>query len=635
VDPSDDLVLVEHAFNSDGLAGTNYANGISRGFGYDESSALTDSWSSRWKSGPVCDELLASTGSATPTLWEAINCLDLPEDRSYVLRGACGSYGTVEWDGTPNLLGTQDCIDVVDQPLASSAHVGGLGWQLDFDFCRQLRLDMQSANYPWDWANDMTPDAAADAIIAYNQAGGGDPFEDVQHAWYACASQRLTERYVLANYRELGVTLDGSPYVPLANQQSNSAGNRAVGSGLLHYHGSGLVNTVNPPYDALPGRGEFSYDSLGNIVSAGLYPSCGSPDLWPSLWCHTPQDTFTYNPEHNRLLHAKGISYSYDEAGFVTQRGDAYFDWHPNGRIRTYLHLGMGGESFSWDSLGRPVRRDAFDENAELTTTRYLFGGQVEADTAGQPQVLDTKHVRLALDGSGEHTYRHFDFRGNVQFTTNHVGDVETRFTYSAYGLDPTKGTHGGVKSFANGEQLRSHPDLYILGARIHDAAAGRFLSPDPIFQIVNQYQYAHGNPVAYSDPSGLDPVKAFLVPPLVVATGTTILLYGALAIGAAPVSVPVAITAGIYIAAKGGFVIWVGSEMSIAQINSTFGTSIPSLLELPPLWGDQSLFDDSFPTSKVATEVWIPLPSTITMMGGSDGNTWCFTCNGGQCSSC
>ena len=42
-----------------------------------------------------------------------------------------------------------------------------------------------------------------------------------------------------------------------------------------------------------------------------------------------------------------------------------------------------------------------------------------------------------------------------------------------------------------------------LLGARLYDPDAARFLAPDPVFQLVNQYAYADGNPIWYWDPDG------------------------------------------------------------------------------------------------------------------------------------
>jgi len=48
-----------------------------------------------------------------------------------------------------------------------------------------------------------------------------------------------------------------------------------------------------------------------------------------------------------------------------------------------------------------------------------------------------------------------------------------------------------------------------MIGARAYDAAAGRFVSRDPVFEAgdpdqMGGYTYAGNNPVAKSDPSGL-----------------------------------------------------------------------------------------------------------------------------------
>ena len=60
-----------------------------------------------------------------------------------------------------------------------------------------------------------------------------------------------------------------------------------------------------------------------------------------------------------------------------------------------------------------------------------------------------------------------------------------------------------------------------ILGFRIYDPAVGRFLSPDPMLQVVNQYAYASGNPVLFQDPDGLHEVS---IADLVVAVALGII---------------------------------------------------------------------------------------------------------------
>jgi hypothetical protein len=40
----------------------------------------------------------------------------------------------------------------------------------------------------------------------------------------------------------------------------------------------------------------------------------------------------------------------------------------------------------------------------------------------------------------------------------------------------------------------------------MYDPAVGRFLSPDPSFQLVNQYTYTLGNPIWFADAGGEEP---------------------------------------------------------------------------------------------------------------------------------
>ena len=112
---------------------------------------------------------------------------------------------------------------------------------------------------------------------------------------------------------------------------------------------------------------------------------------------------------------------------------------------------------------------------------------------------MDLKEVRLDLVNCG-HLYRHFDFRNNVQFVTNDAGEVVRAYTYTAYGVASVYDAATDSLSFAEGESLG---DVVRLGVRLYDPEVGRFLSPDPFYQVVNQYSYAEGNPVLFWDPEG------------------------------------------------------------------------------------------------------------------------------------
>jgi len=230
----------------------------------------------------------------------------------------------------------------------------------------------------------------------------------------------------------------------------------------------------------------FAYDELGNRVSDA-----------------TGND-FGYNGERNRLLWADlaggpaPIGYVYDEAGFVTERAGVSVTWTASGRIASF-----GSDSFAWDMSGRLISMMVGGVERDFE----LFGGRVEGDPSqGTLGMLDLGDVALQL-ATGERLYRHLDFRGNVSFVSDDLGDVVAHHRYAPYGLDASFGPAGNTVTFVGKPQIG---DLMILGFRIYDPAIGRFLSPDPILQLVNQFSYTLGNPVWYSDPDGSSPGSVF-----------------------------------------------------------------------------------------------------------------------------
>jgi RHS repeat-associated protein len=188
--------------------------------------------------------------------------------------------------------------------------------------------------------------------------------------------------------------------------------------------------------------------------------------------------------------------YQYDEAGFVTSRDGVTLDWDGAGRIRA-----IGANvSFVWDTDGRLV-----STVVDGIERRRLFGGVVEADETGSPTAIELGEVRVDLE-TGERLYRHYDARGNVKFTTNEQGEVVAHYHYSAYGVEAVYGEAGSVeedRSFARG---REYAGFLLLGTRLYEPHVARFLAPDPVYQLVNQYAYTLGNPLFYADPEGMFP---------------------------------------------------------------------------------------------------------------------------------
>ena len=226
-------------------------------------------------------------------------------------------------------------------------------------------------------------------------------------------------------------------------------------------------------------EGDYGFDVLGNWL--GVLEPAGTAG------------PFRFNAERNRLVASdRDIhhDYAWDEAGFLAARDGVSLHWNAAG-----LLTGMGESiSLEWDSLGRPI---SFTSPAGVS--RSLFGGAVSGDANRQPVAIDLGEVEIGLSGEGR-TYRHHDFRGNVQAVSDEAGDLQKFYTYSPFGVDETFGAGGDSASFAGGEALG---EFVILGARIYDPESGRFISPDPLYHSINQFAYTLGNPLMLWDPGG------------------------------------------------------------------------------------------------------------------------------------
>ncbi|MGI9591450.1 MAG: RHS repeat domain-containing protein [Myxococcota bacterium] len=282
-------------------------------------------------------------------------------------------------------------------------------------------------------------------------------------------------------------------------------------------------------YDDLHGA-YHQYDGLGNETFR-----LGTTDGCDEQW------SYQYDAQRSLLLHADSgdcgaLSYGYDEAGYVTSRDGVSLDWDGAGRIRAH-----GADLFRWDGSGRPVSRTSGGE-----TTTWRFGGRVEATASGVPVALDAREVRIDLAG-GSHLYRHLDFRNQVKFVTDESGEVVAHYGYRAYGLhelksgDPDRDPH---RRFAQGAQLGG---LVLLGHRLLDPRVGRFLAPDPVYQLLNQHSYTTGNPYHYWDPGGLyqvTVVRALSIASLAFGVAGLVVTSPALALGLGITSVVLGATA-------------------------------------------------------------------------------------------
>lgn len=254
----------------------------------------------------------------------------------------------------------------------------------------------------------------------------------------------------------------------------------------------------------------YTYDAVGNrkketkhktasgptADTARTYaaPTAGKHDLTKVTQTGTDahEETFTYDQTGNTKTRKSGTA--------ETQ----YLEWDAEGHLKS-LAQGTSTSSFLYDASGqRLLRKDT------TGTTLYLpAGNELKLDKTGK--VTGTRYYgSIALRTAEKIVYTLTDHHNTS--TTQIAGDgtqAVTRRKTGMFGDDRgPQAAWAGDKSFVGGTKDKD-TGLTHIGAREYDPMIGRFVSVDPIMDLsdsqqLHGYTYSNGNPVTYSDPTGL-----------------------------------------------------------------------------------------------------------------------------------
>ena len=231
----------------------------------------------------------------------------------------------------------------------------------------------------------------------------------------------------------------------------------------------------------------------------------------------------------DRLTSAGSTTYGYDPNGNQTQAGSTTRTYDQANRLKA-LTSGSTTTTYTYDGDGK--RTKASTATQANKNTNYAWDvlapvPQIAAETDGAGANLRQYlygHDRIAMTTGGNTFYYHPGHLGSVLHLTSATGATQWNYAYEPYGTLKTE-TKVATKAPANvmkftGEHL-DPTGLYHLRARQYDAAAGRFLSLDPVPQVVvdpyvTAYDYVNGRPTFGVDPTG----RCFLVCGVIGAAG-------------------------------------------------------------------------------------------------------------------
>jgi len=240
----------------------------------------------------------------------------------------------------------------------------------------------------------------------------------------------------------------------------------------------------------------FSYDPFGNISKSG------------SPYAFQP----TYNSATNRFATVPGATPTYDANGNVTYDGSHNYTWDADGNSVSIDSVGL-----TFDALDRMVEQNRSGTYTEIV---YSPGGAKLALMSGTGgQTLQKAFVPLpgqataVYTSSGLDHYRHSDWLGSARLTSSATRTVVSTTAYAPFGEPYVQSGTSDLSFTGQNTDTTSGAGDYDFLYREY-SIQGRFPSPDPAGLVAgspgypqswNRYAYVQNNPLALTDPQGLD----------------------------------------------------------------------------------------------------------------------------------
>ncbi|GHH32479.1 RHS repeat protein [Lentzea cavernae] len=251
----------------------------------------------------------------------------------------------------------------------------------------------------------------------------------------------------------------------------------------------------------------FTYDAIGRLKTAP--GTTYSYDNATNLLAGEGR-TFTVNAA-DQATKANDTTVAFDGAGNYasTTNPESRFTFSPTNQVLT----GHAGTAQVLD-----VRYDTSQQTQPRTITETAGGNQVThvlTHTAlGVTETVDNgkrssytrdpQGLLIGLkDGAGARYGAVTDHQGSVIGLVDTSGNLVAEYDYTPYGTVTATGAAAGANPFRYIGVYQLQQGQYLMGHRMYDSAMARFRSPDPTGQETNPYNYAKGDPVNQSDPTG------------------------------------------------------------------------------------------------------------------------------------
>jgi len=252
-----------------------------------------------------------------------------------------------------------------------------------------------------------------------------------------------------------------------------------------------------------PGTGttlSYGFDASSNLTTlpnaaSGTYNDAG--ELTSSVQSGTTT-SYTYNADGEQLTSTQGST------------TESAATWNGAQQLATYSNSAADMTAASYDGNGVRASTTITPAGQGAVTQGYVWNTVPEVPDL----IMDGTNAYIYCGGlapaeqvnlsTGTITYLVTDALGSVRGTVSSSGSLTGTTSYDAWGNPLTAGglTAATPFGYAGGY---TDPDgfIYLLN-RYYDPQTGQFLSVDPaIDQTLQPYEYAAGNPVSNTDPTG------------------------------------------------------------------------------------------------------------------------------------
>jgi len=286
--------------------------------------------------------------------------------------------------------------------------------------------------------------------------------------------------------RMLGKTLKNGDSTPQQNTISHKTGTHAIEN----------IDILPIPYLNSPYNYNYTYDEFGNMEEkrATKYVR-GSDPL--SRTSKTDVTSFIYDAT-GRIAGISGdqkaLSFKYDNKGQrITKKVSKWEhnpNYDPNDEIPGPIYHLMD------------IKKTTYVNGFYQITTGFHTSERTDKHISDGTRIIATK-----FDNNDAQT---------LYYTTNHIGstslltdkDGNPVQTYAYYPFGEnwiTNGEKTDVTRLFTGHQYDSETGLYYMNNRYYDPELATFLTADPARDGINHYGYVSGNPINYTDPTGLE----------------------------------------------------------------------------------------------------------------------------------